>query len=453
MRGIAGLASRGETRSINDSDVPWISRDRSGGTYVDEQSALNFSAVWACETLIADAIATLPVDVFESRDGVRQEARPPRWLDAPSAECGRIDYETQRILSLIGWGNAWSMLSREGGHLDPMAPVMERWAIEPWRVQVRRVPGSLPATFVDGQYIPPELIQHVKGYCLPGALTGMSVIEHARQSLKVGLAAESFGAKFFENGVTPSGVLEIPQLPAELNKDVIERLREQFAERYAGTGNAYRPVALVGGTTWKQITVNPSDAQFLETRRFQIEEVCRWFRVPPHKVQSIANNASQGGGNGLEQMSLEFAQNTLQPWVVRLEEADTRLLGPGEYLKYNLNAYVRVDLKTRYEAHEIAIRAGMATPNSRLALEDEQPIVGGDYVRLPLQTTLLTDGTASIDLGVATVIGGLVRAGYEPNDILRVLGLPPIKHTGTLPVTVQAEPDVSPLIQAPGSPQ
>lgn len=377
MRGLAAAFSgRGEARSINDSDVPWFTRDRSGGVYVDEQSALNFSAVWACETLIADAIATLPADTYRKTSTGRAETVPPRWVENPNIESNRVDYETQRLLSLLGWGNAWSVLTRRGGFIDTMAPVEERWIVEPWRVQVRRVPGAAPATFIDGVYYPPELIQHVKGYCLPGAVTGMSVIEHARQSLQVGMNAESFGAKFFENGVTPSGILEIPNLPAELSKDVVDRLRDQFASRYAGTGNAHRPVALVGGTTWKQITVNPADAQFLETRQFQIEEVARWFRVPPHEIQRISNTASQGGGNGLETQSLMLAQRTLLPWTIRLEQADSALLPRGQYLRFNLNAFVRADIKTRHEVYSIRRNIGMNNADELRALEDENPIGG-----------------------------------------------------------------------------
>lgn len=426
-----------EARQWNDSSGGAWFTPGPASTHVDATSALAYSPVWACETLIADSIATLPVDTYRTVGMRREPTEPPRWLEHPNRETDRVDYDTQRILSLLGWGNAWAILTREGGFIDYEAPVIERWLIEPWRVQVRRVKGE-KATFVDGVYVPPQLVQHIRGYTLPGDLVGMSVIAHASQSLSIGVQGDNFAKKFFENGIAPSGALRVPQLPAEVSSSVVDRLRDQFAERYAGTGNARKPLVLTGGTEWQQITLNPADAQMLETRKFQIEEVCRWFRVPVHKVQQVITNASQGGGNGLEQMALEFAQDGLLPWTVRLERADSLLLPPGERLRYNLNAYVRVDLKTRYEAHELAIRAGMATPNDRLALEDEQPIVGGEYVRLPLQTTLLTEETARVDPGVALVVGGLVRAGYEPEDILAQLGLPAIKHTGNIPVTVQA---------------
>ena len=161
-------------------------------------------------------------------------------------------------------------------------------------------------------------------------------------------------------------------MPPETNGDVIERLREQFMERHAGTQNAGKPVVLVGGTKWNQTMINPSDAQFLETRMFQVEEICRWFRVPPHEIQHITNNASQGGGQGIEAQSLNLAKRTLTPWTVRLEQADTSLMigtagRAGEFLRLNMDSFLRADIKTRYEAHSIAINAGMATPNTRNA--------------------------------------------------------------------------------------
>jgi len=442
VRGLASLVDGSDTRQWNDGGVgPWFTPGGVGPN-VTERSALTLSAVWACETLIADNISTLPLDVYRREDKRRIEVPTPEWLEEPNPETDRVDYDTMRILSLLGWGNSYSLIVREGGSVDPFVPITERWAIPPSDVTINRVYAHGPLQYtVLGMPMPTGMIQHIRGYRLPGSAVGESVIANARRSFGISESAETVGANFFENGITPSGVLQVPQLPAQVSKEVVERIRDTFSERYAGTGNARKPMVLTGGTTWEQITLNPSDAQFLETREFQVEEVCRWFRVPPHKVQRIAGNASQGGGAGLEQMALEFAQDGLLPWTVRLERADSRLLiGPREkqYVRYNLDAYVRVDLKTRMEAHEIKIRAGMATPNTELALEDAEPIVGGDHVRLPLQTTLITDATSKFDPGVANVIGGLVRAGFEPLAILAALGLPAIEHTGNIPVTVQA---------------
>lgn len=346
-----------------------------GSTHVTADSALSLSAVWACQTLIADSIATLPVDAYRSEGDRRIPVDPPDWVEQPNPEYDRVDYDTQRILSLLGWGNAWALLLREGGHVDPMAPVVERWMVHPSRVQVRRVGRDL-ATFIDGIFVPQSLIQHIRGYTQPGDLCGMSVVEHANQSLSISLQGDTFSRKFFENGVAPSGVLTVPQMPTDVSKEVIERMREQFMDRYAGTGNARKPVVLTGGTTWSQITLSPADAQMLETRKFQIEEIARWHRVPLHKIQQITGNASQGGGNGLEQMALEFAQDGLLPWTVRLERADSMLLPPGQRLRYNLNAYVRVDMKTRAEVLAIQRQNGVRNADEWRALEDEAPIGG-----------------------------------------------------------------------------
>ena len=377
MRGLAGLFA-GETRAINDTDVPWTSRSKAGEINVDEWTALNLSAVWACQTLIADAISTLPVDVFRKTSGVKIEIDAPSWVSKPNPDTLRVDYETQRLLSLLGWGNAYAALVRKNGTADPLDPILERWLLDPSCVQVMRDPQKRVAYLVNGIPVPAGKIQHTRGYSRPGSVVGMSVIEHARRSLGLGTAADQFGEAFFVNGIAPSGVLEVPELPADASKDVVERLRETFQDRYAGTGNARKPVVLTGGTTWKQITVNPIDAQFLETRMFQIEEVARWYRVPPHEIQRISNNASQGGGNGIEAQSLNLAQRTLLPWTVRIEQSDSELLARGQYLKLNLNAFVRADIKTRHEVYQIRRNIGMSNADELRALEDENPIDDGD---------------------------------------------------------------------------
>lgn len=378
MRGLASLLTRTEQRTINETDVPWTSATKVGQITITEKTALTLSAVWACQTLIADSIATLPVDTFRKQDNVRIPTTPPRWVEYPNPETRRVDFETQRLLSLLGWGNAYALLVRRNGSSDPMDPVIERWMIDPASVQVGRDAQHRIAYTVEGQHVPAGNMHHVRGYTLPGACEGMSVIAHARLSMGLGASAEAFGENFYKNGVTPSGILEVPSLPAEASKDVVERLRDSFAERYAGTGNSYKPVVLTGGTTWKQITINPVDAQFLETRAFQIEEIARWHRVPLHEIQRITDNASQGGGNGIESMSMNLAQRTLLPWTVRLEQADSELLPRGQYEKYNLNAFVRADIKTRHEVYALRRNAGMSNADELRALEDEAPIEGGD---------------------------------------------------------------------------
>lgn len=385
MRGLASLLEHEERLSWDDSGAgAWFSPVGPGGApWVTEASAFNLSAVWACETLIADNIATLPVDTYRKSGDTRTETTPPGWVEQPNPEMDRVDYDVQRLFSLLGWGDAVSLLIRSHGTSDLMDPVAERWVIDPNTVQISRDSQRRLAYSVDGEPVPAGNIQHIRGYTLPGCVQGMSVVARARQSMGLSQSAENYGSRLMENGIAPSGVLSVPAMPAEASKDVVDRLRDQFAERYAGSGNAGKPMALTGGTTWQQITLNPVDAQFLETRKFQIEEIARWFRVPLHKIQSITGNASQGGGQGLEQMDIAYANDTLRSWTVRLERADSKLLPRGQYLKYNTDAYVRTDLASQ-TAYLVAARQwGVVSANDWLRLKDEPPVENGDIYLQP----------------------------------------------------------------------
>lgn len=394
MRGITSLFARSESRQWNDTlNLPWFAPAVGGGT-VSPAVAMSLSAVWACQTLIADAIATLPVDVYRKQGGTRLEVDAPGWVEQPNLESNRVEYDQGRLLSLLGWGNAYSLLVRARGTADPRDPVVERWLIDPRLVRVSRDSMGSPLRYwVNQVEVPGTNVQHIRGYVPPGGVTGMSVVATMGRTLGLALGAEEAGQKFYEQGMMMSGVLSVPQMPAETSSEIVDRLRDQMAGRYAGTGNAGKPLVLLGGTEWKQITVSPTDAQYLQTREFQVEEICRWFRVPLHKVQRITNNASQGGGNGLEQMAIEFVTDGLIPWTVKLETADSALLPDRQYVKYNTNAYVRSDIKTRHEVYSIRRNIGMANADELRALEDEPPI-GGTAGTTYWQPLNMTDAAA-----------------------------------------------------------
>jgi HK97 family phage portal protein len=372
-----------ERGSWNDGGSTWFQPSGSS-PWITETSAFNLSAVWACETLIADNISTLPVDTYRKKGETRAETTPPFWLEQPNPEFDRVDYDTQRLFSLLGWGDSFSLLVRGYGTSDPLDSVVERWAIDPNSVEIGRDERRKLAYSVDGERIPTGNIQHIRGYTLPGCVEGMSVVAHARASLGLSQSAENYGSRLMENGIAPSGALKVPALPAEASKEVVDRLRDSFAERYAGSGNAGKPVVLTGGTEWQQLTLNPVDAQFLETRKFQKEEICSWFRVPPHKIQIISGNASQGGGNGLEQMDIAYANDTLRSWTVRLERADTKLLPRGQYVRYNTDAYVRTDLAGQTAYFTAGRLGGWLSANDVRRLKDEKPIDNGDVYLQPL---------------------------------------------------------------------
>lgn len=435
----------GERAAGDNWDIPWGSPQ--GGT-VNEVTAYNLSGVWACQTLIADSIATMPVDVFRRNGGQREEITKPAWFDYPNPDETKVDYDTQRLLSLLGWGNAYSFLTRRGDSSSLTAPIISRRIIHPAGVDVRRIEGT-KRYFVSGVEIPAGNIQHISGYRRPGDLYGMSMIANAAAGLNESQAAQDLARNLYENGLNTSGVISVPEMPADTAETQIARIADRIRQWYGGAKNAGKPLVLTGGTTWEPMSVTPADAQFLETRRFQLEEIARWYRVPLHEIQHMDKQSSWG--TGIEQLSVGLVRRTLMPWIVRLEQADSALLPDPQFVKYNIDTQVRADLKTRYEAHELAIRSGMATPNNRRALEDEPPIVGGDAVRIPAGVSLVGRDDVP-DATIVNAVGALVRAGFEPASVLSALGLPKIDHTGLLPVTVQMEPDPPGLTPPPGGP-
>jgi len=385
-----------EARGLTDWG-PW---SPSGVGAVNEVTAFNLSGVWACETLIADAIATMPVDTYRKTSDGRVPLGNPRWIDQPNEFTNKIDYDTQRILSLLGWGGSAALLFRKDGSTDPMAPIVGRQTVDPWRVDIRDYAGKA-RVFIDGKLIPEAWVQYIPGYRLPGSMKGMSVIANANGGLTAGMAAEELAKNIYENGLNTSGVVSIPNMPKETSADTIERISDKIKQWYAGAKNAGKPLVLTGGTTWQPMSVTPHDAQFLETRQFQIEEIARWFRVPPHMIGQIDKESSWG--TGIEQQGLGFVRYTLMPWIARLEAADSALLQSPRYVKYNTDALIRADIKTRYEVYAIARQWGLKSANDILRLEDEQPIDNGDIYLQPLNFT--EAGTDPSAPGAATPPG------------------------------------------------
>ena len=387
LSALRGGGGQVEARAVSEWDIPWSNRGQSS-TSVDEFSSYNLSAVWACQTLIADSIATLPIDVFRKQDSTRIPVVAPLWIEKPNPEWNRIEFETQRLLSLLGWGNAYTLLVRKNGSVDPQAPVVERWVLNPAHMVVRRRTNQTDVRdeivyWYLGREIPTANIQHIRGYTLPGWVMGMSPIMNANRTLLSAVESQNAGLKFYQQGMMMAGVLSIPQLPAEAGKDVIDSLRDQFSTMYGGSNNAGRPAVLSGGTTWKETSVSPADAALLETRRFELNEICRWYRVPPWKISDV-DHASQGGGHGLETQNASFAQDTQLPWTVRLEEADSALLPRGQYVRYNIDAGIRSDLATRFTNFEKGRNAGFLSANDIRRMEDMAPIPNGDIYLQPL---------------------------------------------------------------------
>lgn len=358
------------------------------GVYVDEDVALTYAAVWICCRVIAEAISAMPWHVMQ-KDGQtrrRLDGHPADWLMhvAPNPELSAYTFRETLLFWALTWGNGYAEIERDGS-LRPIA----LWPIEPDRVRPKRDESGALVYDVSNSssgraIIPARDMFHLRG---PGwnGLQGYSPIELARESISLGLACEKFGSAFFGNGASPGGVLEAPET-FELSPAAKKILLEEWNAVHRGPGNFGKVAYLDGGMKYKPITIPPEDAQFLETRQHQVLEICRWYKVPPHKVYEL----TRATYNNVEQQQIEFLTETLVPWIVRLEqEADAKLLGPYQrgriYTKIKPEALLRGDLKSRYDAYAVGRQWGWLSINDVRALEDLDPIPnGGDEYLTPL---------------------------------------------------------------------
>lgn len=330
-----------EERAVYASDVwaAWArgedfgaTADTPAGVQVTRRSALGLSAVWACTSLIADSIATLPCDtVVSDENGVRHPFRPrPDWLDQPNPEQTWVDFVFNTVTSLLIDGSAFIYTVR-----DRKGDVAEAWVLDPNWVQVRREftqTGNLRLVYyvmvAKGQQSPvgpfrveqgPEMFQINAFQTNSGYPRGLPPLEIARLMLGGGIAGQEMGARFFGHGMNSSGVIEHP---GDMTTDQAKQLKRDFKEANAGFRKHHLPPVLTGGATYKQISISPEQAQFLEHREFTVQDIARWFRVPPHMIGDLQRTTSWG--TGIEYQQITFVTYTLRPWLERLEESWSR---------------------------------------------------------------------------------------------------------------------------------
>lgn len=422
------LRSALEQRSFAPVEIPQSSGSWSQGmvwngaaTPVSTDQAMRLSAVYACLRLLSEAVATLPLDTFRRIEGTRESYDRPGYLTFAPPQGNRIDYLSQLMLSLLTDGNAFVLTPR-----DRFGVPVELVVLDPTRVKVDAPDGRLRYR-IDDKTFPAGDLMHIKGMCLPGQLRGVSPIAYARETVGLGLAAQNFGSSFFTNGALPGAVIETP---GEMTREAAERFAESWHARHSGVGAANRVGVLTNGAKLTKVSVQPNDAQFLETRAFQVPDVARIFGVPPHLIADASNSTSWG--SGLAEQNLAFGQFSLRPWVDRIEEAHNRLLvshGLGDvFVKLNMDALLRASLRDRYESYEVGIRAGFLLEDEARALEDLAPL--GDRSDSSSSMESLTRQLQQVYLAVGTVI-----SAEEAREILNrngagLTGPPPAPQGG-----------------------
>lgn len=335
------------------------------GKRVNAKTALQMSAVYFCTSLIADSIASLPTDTFKAGSSFRKPVGKPNWLTRPNPVMTPFDFWHRVITSMLLEGNGYIWVVRSGVGID------ELWPIHPDRVEIRG-PQTSPVYFVDGKRAPDGAVLHIPAFTQADKPEGMSVIEAAREAVGLGLTAEDFGARFFAQGTTMAGVIESP---AKLEPTEAKRLKADFSKSNSGVKNSHAVGVLTGGAQWKSISITPEQAQFLATRAYTKVDIALFFRVPPYMVDPTVTSS---WGSGVEEQNWAFIQNTLQPWITRIEQAvSAQLLYGTTYMRFNLDARLRAKTADRYEAYTKALNNGFMCADDVRALEDMEPLPKG----------------------------------------------------------------------------
>ena len=393
--------SRDKPKNYLSGRLSFLFGQTSAGYAVNERSAMQVTAVYACVRILAEAIAGLPLGVYRYTENGSKEKVPDHPLyallhDEPNPEMTSFIFRETMMSHLLLWGNAYAQIIRDG-----RGQVLGLYPLLPSKMDVSRADnGELVYTYSRGmdEYgskkrteqveLRREDVLHIPGLSFDG-LIGYSPIAMAKNAIGMALATEAYGATFFANGATPGGVLEHPGVV----KDPAH-LRESWHAQFSGK-NSHNVAVLEEGMTFHQMSIPPEEAQFLETRKFQIDEIARIFRVPPHMVGDLEKSSF----SNIEQQSLEFVKYTLDPWVVRWEQAmHQALLLPSEkpalFFKFNVDGLLRGDYQSRMNGYAVGRQNGWLSANDIRELENMNHISeeeGGNLYLINGNMTKLKD--------------------------------------------------------------
>lgn len=363
------------TNRVNGNAYSFFMGASSSGRRVTERTAMQMTAVYSCVRILSETLASLPLHIYESSEtNSRKATKHPLYKllhDEPNPEMTSFIFRETLMTHLLLWGNAYAQIIRNGkGEVLALYPLM------PDRMRVDRDEyGQLYYEYMlsdsdanakesGAVRLSTQDILHIPGLGFDG-LVGYSPIAMAKNAIGMAIATEEYGAAFFANGATPSGILTHPGVIKNP-----EAMRESWSKGFGGR-NSHKVAILEEGMNYTPISIAPNEAQFLETRKFQLNEIARIFRVPPHMVGDLEKSSF----SNIEQQSLEFVKYTLDPWVSRFEQAMTRrLLTDDEkkkyYIKFNVDGLMRGDYQSRMNGYATARQNGWMSANDIRALEN-----------------------------------------------------------------------------------
>lgn len=405
--GIKSLFGFGQARDkpvdkAADAGYSFLFGRTTSGKPVNERTAMQTTAVYACVRILAEAVASLPLHVYEYQDDGGKKLvhdHPLYYLlhDEPNPEMTSFVFRETLMSHLLIWGNAYAQIIRDGA-----VRVLGLYPLLPDKMEVQRDDkGNIYYVYSRNSDENPmfkeygniklkaEDVFHIPGLGFDG-LIGYSPIAMAKNAVGMTLACEEYGASFFANGANPGGVLEHPGVLKDPSK-----VRESWNSVYRGVSNAHKIAVLEEGMKYQQIGIPPEEAQFLETRKFQINEIARLYRIPPHMVGDLDKSSF----SNIEQQSLEFVKYTLDPWVIRWEQSLQRsLLLPGEkgkyFIKLNVDGLLRGDYQSRMNGYAVGRQNGWFSANDIREMENMNPIPdeeGGNLYLINGAMTKLAD--------------------------------------------------------------
>lgn len=408
--GIKSLFGFGQARDkpvdkAADAGYSFLFGRTTSGKPVNERTAMQTTAVYACVRILAEAVASLPLHVYEYQDDGGKKLvhdHPLYYLlhDEPNPEMTSFVFRETLMSHLLIWGNAYAQIIRDGA-----GRVLGLYPLLPDKMDVQRDDrGNIYYVYSRNSDENPmfkeygdirlkaEDVLHIPGLGF-GGLIGYSPIAMAKNAVGMTLACEEYGASFFANGANPGGVLEHPGVLKDPSK-----VRESWNSVYRGVNNAHKIAVLEEGMKYQQIGIPPEEAQFLETRKFQINEIARLYRIPPHMVGDLDKSSF----SNIEQQSLEFVKYTLDPWVIRWEQSLQRsLLLPGEkgkyFIKLNVDGLLRGDYQSRMNGYAVGRQNGWFSANDIREMENMNPIPdeqGGNLYLINGAMTKLEDAGA-----------------------------------------------------------
>lgn len=442
---LSRIAGGDNARMLGSDQNPWVIPTNgqagmisSAGVPVSTDSALMLAAVWGCVRVISETIAGLPITAVQKADdtGLKKPLKTQpqivtdpfggnQFTSATAQTLSRRAGIAETMVSLLLVGNAYfDVVNRDGRTGLPS----ELKIFNPNRISVDVDPYGLATAYrVDGIEVDPRTIVHVRGLTLPGEALGASVISYARRTIGLGIAAEEFGSRFFSQGATLKGLVEVP---GDMTPQKAREVKAAFEATHAGVSNSHLTGVLTGGAKYAPVGVPPEDAQFLGTRQAQTSDIAMMYGVPPHMLGQTDRTTSWG--KGIEEQTLGFVKFTLKGWIDRLKDVWNAMLPQGVEVDFDYEELLAPDTSARYTAYMTARNAATMTINEIRAREGMKPIEGGDDIMAPLNSAHTRDP------------GWM--AGTETSDVPPAPAVPPgsLPPQGTYVKTAVAPPKSGP---------